>query len=150
MTEGSIWYKVGSQRSAKRAGEGVGGGSGGAGEPRCQNCNSGTHNTDSCWGQCSFCDRFGHKTSQCRKNPDNKVPDTGAVKKAGAGGEGGKLTKGEKHRLNKQRKKKAEEAAKEAEIDAVKKAAIETFNETDTEEYFPKKADVHSARQTGL
>ena len=43
--------------------------------------------------------------------------------------------------------KKAEEAAKQAEIDAGRKAAIDTFNETDTEEYFPKKADAHSVRQ---
>ena len=92
MTEAKIWYKPGGLRTAKRAGEGAGGGAGGC---WCQNCNSGTHKTDTCWGQCGFCNAFGHKTSQCRKNPNNKSPDTGAVKKAGAG-EGEKPTEAQK------------------------------------------------------
>lgn len=110
ITTASILYKPGGPRTAKQAGEGACG-------RWCQNCNSGTHNTDSCRGKCGFC-------------------DTGAVKKAAAG-EGEKLTKAEKRRLNKMRKKKAEEAAKQADLNAVKKAVIETLNETDSEKYSP-------------
>ena len=75
---------------------------------QCTNCSSGTHNTEFCWGKCVYCEGFGHRASQCSLNKG--LPGVGgAVKKAGAEGEGGKLTKADKRRLNKQRKK-AEEA----------------------------------------
>ena len=60
--ENAIWYK-GTQGIGKAVI---------AGGKYCETCKSKTHNTEECWGKCSFCQRFGHKTEACRDNPINQ------------------------------------------------------------------------------
>ena len=63
--ESSQWYDSRRPHAGKRAGEPGGG-------RWCEQCKSQSHNTDSCWGKCRFCDRYGHLPSVCWKNPANK------------------------------------------------------------------------------
>ena len=75
QTEVSIWYNHGGNKTAKQVRE--------RGGPWCDNCKSGTYNTDACWDWCSFCNAIVHHTAQCRKNPEIKGAENAAVKKPG-------------------------------------------------------------------
>ena len=107
------------------------------------------HNTDACWGRCSFCNAFGHQASQCRCNPENQNVENGVVKKAGESVENdGNMKRNEKRRLNRL-KKKEEEKKKKTESEAAKHAIhVVVYNPSETEEDSPRKIEVvHTARQ---
>ena len=107
QAEVSIWYNHGGNKTAKEVREGGG--------RWCDNCKSGTHNTDERWGRCSFNNAFGHRAGRCRKNPENKGAENGAIKKGGETVEkDDKITRTDKCRL----KKKEEEKKKKAELEA--------------------------------
>ena len=64
-TESSVWYNGNVPNKVKVA----------TGPRFCADFNSTTHNTESCWGPCTVCNKRGHRSADCR------LKDSGAIAK---------------------------------------------------------------------
>ena len=83
-TENSIWYKSNTGMVKVVI----------TWERWCEPCKSRTHNEKDCWGECSVCQRRGHRAEVCRKNPKNMgTTESTAVDRANAAQKGGKKKK---------------------------------------------------------
>ena len=116
----------------------------GVGERWCEPCKSRTHSEKDCWGPCTTCHRRGHKSSMCRKNPNNSeekgTGETVEVDRANAAQKGGKKKK--KKNQGKAALEKAEETPAPVEVETV----LEESSASDSEEDSRVKQNNRAAR----
>ena len=135
VTENAIWYKQKDGFQGKVAY---------SGERFCVDCKSKSHSTQECWGLCDTCGRRGHKSQNCRQNPN----------RSGDGGQGPpappRAQSAQEKKKKKKKKKKAKTAADKPQDGQTGQSETENNEESESElseEESPTKPLVNSRAQ---